>query len=113
MTKICTKCGVKRELRCFARQTGGKFGRRACCQSCCTTRLRIFRRLHPNYNKLAMRRAYKRDPEKVKTRNRAYRLTTKGWAVKTWNKLNQRTINGCMPNWNNRACRYYLQKDIR
>src|SRR4051812_4014288 len=113
MTKSCSKCGREQDVRCFARQSGAKFGRRACCQFCCTARLRAFRRCNPNYNKLAMRRAYERHPEKVKARNQAYRRTPKGWAVKTWAKLNQRTINGCTPNWSNRACRYYLQKGIR
>src|SRR5581483_455655 len=113
MTKICTKCRVEQDLSNFARQKGGKFGRRACCQSCCTARLRDYRRCRPGYSSEILKRAYRRNPEKIKAANQAYRRTPKGWAVKTWNKLNQRTVNGTMPNWKNRACRHYLAKGVR
>jgi len=36
-----------------------------------------------------------------------------GWAVNTWVRLNNRTINGAKPNWGSASHRYYLEHGVR
>ena len=38
MTKICSSCGLEKDLVDFYKRIGGKYGKRADCKSCCKSR---------------------------------------------------------------------------
>lgn len=42
-TKVCTKCGVEKEINCFTKQKGGKDGIRSYCKECASISIKAYR----------------------------------------------------------------------
>lgn len=113
ITKRCTTCGLELPLDQFGNQPGRPHSKRARCRSCAALWMRDHRARHPRENAQRLRAYYQRNKEILKAKQRAYRLTPKGWAVNAWVRLNNRTINGAKPYWRSTGHRYYLEHGIR
>ncbi len=72
-TKICTKCGIEKELDCFSKDSRAKDGHRPQCKSC---RSKYY---HDNKEKTAKRSTeyYQNNKEKIAKRRAEYRKNNK------------------------------------
>jgi 5-methylcytosine-specific restriction endonuclease McrA len=83
LSKRCTKCGEVKPLEAFAKRAAMRDGRRSQCRACDATeraakidyereRVTRWRRENPERQRAAGRRQYWADPDRIRTRKRAW-----------------------------------------
>ncbi len=72
MTKVCSKCGIEKDLESgFATDNGRTDGRQRNCRNCSSNIAKLWRKQHPNRSRTISYKWKDRNPNKVKNIDRA------------------------------------------
>lgn len=102
MQKECSRCQQKRDLKDFAKQAAGKFGRCSICKDCRNIEGKTYREHNSTAIKQAQQQYYQENKAEIKKRQRQYacnnRVARKQYQAQ-WREQNRSKYNEYQRNW--------------
>lgn len=115
--KTCMKCGVIKAETEYGKNKRRKDGLYPWCKECVKAHNEQHYQGHKEQIKIYRRKYSQEHKEQIGMQRlryyQEYGCTWRGFTTHRWNSINQRTINGSHPRWDDRCHRSYLERGIR